>query len=106
METIIKADTKLTVVMCCHFFWIEVRSAFWRRFPAAVVAVAALLTEPQTAAGVVYFLQIQHVYVLFNKKQKRTIFGFLVSFTTTFFLTVFTPHFCKKNTFEIIKHNL
>ena len=79
-----KADTKLTVVMCCNFFWLEVRSANWQRFPAVVVAVAALLTEPQTAAGVVYFLQIQPVYVFFEQKTKKNFFS-SVSFTTTFF---------------------
>ena len=54
------------------FFWLEVRSAILRRFPAAVAAFAALLTEPHTVAGLVYFLQIRPVYVFFKPKTKQT----------------------------------
>ena len=63
-------DLRNKVADCCNAlsdFWEELHSAIWRPFPAAAVAAASLLTEPQTALGIVPFLQIQPVYVLYKQ---------------------------------------
>ena len=70
VKTKMKADTKLTGVMCCDCC-LEAHSAIQRPFPAVAGATTALWTEPQTATGVVYFLQIRPVYVFFKQKTKK-----------------------------------
>ena len=70
-----KADTKVTVVMCCQIVGkrpTAPSSIRFRRRPGA----AALLTEPQTAVGVVYFLQIQPVNDFCKQKTKQKILFF------------------------------
>ena len=94
MKTKIKADIKLTVVMCCQ---IVPKRSKARMFPAAASAAAALLTEPQTATGVVYFIEIRPVYVFLKQKLKmKKKSYFLVSFTTTFFSQFSRPIFVRK----------
>ena len=70
VKTKMKADTKLTVVMCCQIF-IRGPQHHLAAFSGGAGAAAGLFTEPQTAAGIVSFLQIQPVYVFFKLKIKK-----------------------------------
>ena len=53
-----KGDTNLTVVMCCQIFDRRSTALSSSRFRRRPAPVAGLLTEPQTAAGIVSFVQI------------------------------------------------
>ena len=58
---------------CCNVlsdFLLELHSAIYLQFPLAAAAAAGLLTEPQTAGEIVFFLSFQPVYVFFYKKKK------------------------------------
>ena len=58
---------------CCNGLFgcfLEVHSALERPFLAAAGAATCLLTKPQTATGIVSFLQIRPVYVFFSTEKK------------------------------------
>ena len=92
-----KADTKLSVLMCCQIVGKRPTAPSSGRFRRQAGAAAALLTEPQTPTGVVYFLQIRPVCVFFEQNTKKHKFRFFsVSFTTTFFSRFSRPIFVRK----------
>ena len=63
------------------------------------------MTDPQTATGVVYFLQIRPVHVFFKQKTKKYKFRFFsVSFTTTFFSRFSRPIFVRKIRLKSLNH--
>ena len=98
METIIKADRKLTVVMCCQIVAKRHTAPSSGHFCSVDWALdsyrsSLLLTHPTCLC-------------IFKQKTTKKIKVFFSIFYHNFFLTIFTPHFFKKNTFEIFKPNL
>ena len=69
VKTKIKADTKLTVRMCCQIVDTRTTAPSSGRF--------RVRPQPQTAAGVVYFLQIRPVYI-FRRRRKNIWYFFSI----------------------------
>ena len=67
METIIKAATKVTVVICCQFFFIRGQQRHLAAISGGGRAAQGLWTEQQLAGELLVF---EPVYVFFYKKNQ------------------------------------
>ena len=67
IETKIKADTKLTIVMCCQIVF----SGSPQRNLAAIPAIGGLWTAPHKPAKIISFKKFQPAYVFFKKTKNK-----------------------------------